>query len=178
MQPKLSIIVPVYNVIDLIDATLQCVLTQSFTDFELILVDDGSTDGTYDYLLDYSRRDARIRLISQKNAGPAIARNTGIEAANGRYILFLDSDDTLIEDALTTIVEKIDEYNCDMLIFGFRIINVSGGTDFLYTYPDTYIAEKSDLSANFGPLYQSNLLNQVWNKVYRADFLKKSGGRK
>lgn len=177
MQPKLSIIVPVYNVIDLIDATLQCVLTQSFTDFELILVDDGSTDGTYDYLLDYSRRDARIRLISQKNAGPAIARNTGIEAANGRYILFLDSDDTLIEDALTTIVEKIDEYNCDMLIFGFRIINVSGGTDFLYTYPDTYIAEKSDLSANFGPLYQSNLLNQVWNKVYRADFLKKSGCR-
>ncbi|MBE6952583.1 MAG: glycosyltransferase family 2 protein [Ruminococcaceae bacterium] len=177
MQPTLSIIVPVYNVVDLIDATLQGVLTQDFADFELILVDDGSTDGTRDLLEGYCRRDARIRLISQKNAGPAVARNTGIAAAAGRYILFLDSDDTLVEGALSQIAQKLNEHPCDMLIFGFRIINVSGGTNFLYTYPDTYLAGKADLSAHFGPLYQSNLLNQVWNKAYRAEFLQKSGCR-
>ena len=174
-MPKLSIIVPVYNVADLIKDTLDCVLAQSFGDFELILVDDGSTDGTRDILADYAARDARIRVLPQANAGPAIARNNGIAAASGSYVLFLDSDDTLVDGALQTIADEIDRHPCDMLIFGFRIINVSGGTDFLYTYPETYLTQKSDLTEHFGSLYQSNLLNQVWNKAYRTAFLQESG---
>ena len=177
MQPKLSIIVPVYNVAELIDATLTSVLSQSFRDFELILVDDGSTDGTKEMLETRYHDDHRIRLISQANAGPAVARNTGIEAALGHYILFLDSDDTLVDGALQTISDTIDRFGSDLVIFGFRIINVAGGTDFVYTYPETFLAQKSDLASHFGTLYQSNLLNQVWNKAYRREFLQQSGCR-
>ena len=110
MSPEISIIIPIYNVADVISDTLSCVLAQSYANFELILVDDGSTDGTIDLLRDFQQRDARVRLISQENAGPAVARNTGIDAAAGRYIMFLDSDDTIQPDALSLIADKLAAY--------------------------------------------------------------------
>ncbi len=172
MSPEISIIIPIYNVVDVISDTLSCVLAQSYANFELILVDDGSTDGTIDLLRDFQRRDERVRLISQENAGPAVARNTGIDAAAGRYIMFLDSDDTIQPDALSLIADKLAAYRCDLMIFGFRTKNVAGATDFVYSYPETFLPDRNALDRHFGALYQNNLLNQVWNKVYRASVLR------
>ena len=177
MSPKFSIIVPTYNAAELVRDTLDCILTQNYSDYELIIVDDGSTDDTMRILSEYAEKDARIRVLSQKNAGPADARNLGLENARGEYILFVDSDDTVRGDALTCIADKLAQNPCDMLIFGFRIRNVSGGTDFIYSYSEQDLTDSAEMGKHFGPLYQSNLLNQVWNKAYRAKILHDNGCR-
>ena len=102
-----SVIIPVYNREDLIHEALDSVFAQTFQDFEVIVVDDGSTDGTVDAVHAYP---APVRIIEQENAGPGMARNTGIEAAEGTYVAFLDSDDRWFPWTLETYQEVIEEY--------------------------------------------------------------------
>ena len=94
-SPKISIIIPVYNVQEYLNSCIDSILNQSFTDFELILIDDGSTDGSGDICNDYQGKDFRIRVIHQSNLGVSSARNRGIDEAKGEYICFIDSDDLL-----------------------------------------------------------------------------------
>lgn len=93
--PTLSVIVPVYNVADYLPACLDSILGQTFTDFELLLIDDGSTDRSGAICDDYARRDARIRAVHRVNAGVSAARNAGLDMARGEFITFVDSDDAL-----------------------------------------------------------------------------------
>ena len=85
-SPNISLIIPVYNVEDYLPDCLDSVLAQSYTDFEVIAVNDGSTDGSREILADYAKKDSRIRIIDQANRGLAGARNTGVAAANGMYL--------------------------------------------------------------------------------------------
>ena len=106
-----SVVVPVYNRAGLIDVTLESIDGQTFRNFELIIVDDGSTDGTADSL------EARgVRVLRQKNSGPGVARNTGVEAAVGKYIAFLDSDDVWFPWTLSTYAKIICQHNSPMFI--------------------------------------------------------------
>lgn len=108
-SPYFSVVIPVYNVEAYLRDCLDSVVNQSFSDIELVCVDDGSTDGSLKILQEYERRDARIRVISQDNMGLSGARNTGIDAACGRYILFLDSDDWIYEnDTLVKLYDALD----------------------------------------------------------------------
>ena len=113
----ISIIIPVYNVKLYLDNCIQSVIQQSYTDFECILVDDGSKDMSGDICDQYAAYDERIKVIHQENGGLSAARNTGIEAANGDYISFVDSDDyiglTLFEDML----QLLKEYDLDIIEF-------------------------------------------------------------
>lgn len=111
-----SIIIPVYNVEPYLKECLDSVLGQTCGDFEAVCVNDGSTDGSLSILEDYAARDSRIRVISQPNGGLSAARNTGIDAAQGDYILFLDSDDWLESNTLRTLADGLDGE--DMLCFG------------------------------------------------------------
>ena len=95
---KLSIIIPVYNVKSFLPEAVESVLAQSFRDFELILVDDGATDGSGEICDRYAGEDSRIKVIHQKNAGVSAARNAGVSAAQGEYIGFTDSDDIIERD--------------------------------------------------------------------------------
>ena len=90
---KISVIVPVYNAEKYLKKCLLSVINQTYKDWELILVDDGSTDKSPQIIDNIGKRDARIKVIHQKNAGPGVARNHGLEIAMGDYIVFLDSDD-------------------------------------------------------------------------------------
>ena len=92
---KFSIIIPIYNCMNFLDKSIQSVLRQDYDNWELILIDDGSTDNSLDICLKYQELDNRIIVISQKNEGPSVARNKGLELAKGDYIVFLDSDDWL-----------------------------------------------------------------------------------
>ena len=92
---KLSIIIPVYHTQDTLPRCLDSILRQSFTDYEVILVDDGSDDGCPQLCDEYTRKDARIRVIHKENGGLSDARNAGILQAKGEYITFIDSDDTI-----------------------------------------------------------------------------------
>ena len=116
-----SIIIPVYNVKPYLKRCVESVLNQSYTDFESILVDDGSTDGSSVICDEYLERDPRIRVIHKENGGLSDARNAGIKAAVGEYILFVDSDDFLNTDALDTLTKEIRP-GVDIITGGYKKI--------------------------------------------------------
>ena len=118
MTPLASIVVPCYNLGQWLPEALQSVLAQSFTDWECIIVDDGSTDGTAGIASEWTRRDARFRLLSQDNQGVAAARNAGGAAALGRYLLFLDADDILDPDYLASAVPALAADQSLTLVYG------------------------------------------------------------
>lgn len=107
MKELVSIIVPVYNPGEYLIPCLQSLCDQSYKNLEIILVDDGSTDGSGAVCDEFARRDDRIKVIHQKNAGVSAARNGGLDAASGRYVFFLDSDDLLPEAALERLAERM-----------------------------------------------------------------------
>lgn len=113
-----SIIIPVYNVENYLRDCLDSVLSQSFSDWEAVCVNDGSTDHSLSILEEYASRDNRITVISQPNGGLSAARNTGLNAAKGDYVIFLDSDDWLEADALKTLYENL--HGEDLLCFNGR----------------------------------------------------------
>ncbi len=115
MEVKLSIIIPVYNVAAYLPDTVECVLAQTFRDFELILVDDGSTDGSGAICDRYAAQDARIRVIHQTNGGVSAARNAGLDAATGEFIGWVDSDDIIEKDmfaVMMALAENADIVQC------------------------------------------------------------------
>lgn len=113
MPPKISVIIPLYNKEKIVERSVNSVLNQSFQDFELIIVDDGSTDNSFDIV--NKIKDNRIRLIRQENGGPAKARNTGAKRACGEWIVFLDADDELLPEALETFVSLIKNNGVNLI---------------------------------------------------------------
>lgn len=107
---KLSIIIPVYRTQDTLERCLESILQQSFTDYEMILVDDGSDDGSPQLCDEYARKDARIRVIHKENGGLSDARNAGIRKARGEYITFVDSDDAIQNYTLQALMDEINKY--------------------------------------------------------------------
>src|SRR5574344_709285 len=97
-KPELSIIMPVYNVKAYLDRSIKSILTQSYDDFELIIVDDGSTDGSSEIVDGYAREDERVVVIYQQNEGVSAARNTALQVFKGRYVTFVDPDDFIAQD--------------------------------------------------------------------------------
>ncbi len=115
----LSVIVPVYNVKrEYLDECIDSILSQTFTDFELIIVDDGADGDTAGYLDSFDRRGTDVKVIHQKNAGVACARNAGLDVANGKYITFVDSDDTIEKDCFEGIVNFAEENGLEVLMWG------------------------------------------------------------
>jgi len=125
MKAKVSAIVPVYNVEMYLEECLDSIVKQTFNDIEIILVNDGSTDRSPEIMKLYASKDSRITVLNQPNSGVSAARNTGIEHASGEYILFVDSDDMIVPDAIEKLYRKADETGAELVI---------GNT--LYCYPD------------------------------------------
>ena len=108
-MPKVSVIVPVYNTEKYLPQCLDSIINQTFTDFECICINDGSTDNSLSILEEYAKKDSRIRIISQKNAGLSNVKNVGIKNATGIYITFIDSDDFVSLDYIEKLFKCIDE---------------------------------------------------------------------
>ena len=113
-KPLVSIIVPVYQVKDYIGECVESLLRQTYTNLEILLVDDGSTDGSGAICDEYARRDNRIRVIHQENQGLSAARNTGLDRAAGEYVAFVDSDDAVLSDFIETLYDLADRYQADI----------------------------------------------------------------
>ena len=124
-MPEVSLVVPVYNVAPYLIPCLESVSAQRFGDFEALLVDDGSTDDSPAILRRFAERDGRFRVIRRENGGLSAARNTGVAAARGKYLAFLDGDDRLRPDFLARLVEKAEGDGLDLVLCGFA-----------YLYPD------------------------------------------
>ena len=144
-NPLISVVIPLYNKEPIIGQSLQSVLSQSFEDFEVIVVDDGSTDGGVAVVESFS--DERIHLIRQENGGPSKARNTGVKNAKGEWILFLDADDELAEGALKMFAECATchpEYNA---ILGEVLFNCETRTYITRTYKEGHAKNLFKLQA-------------------------------
>lgn len=123
-NPQISIIVPVYNVEKYLKRCIDSILKQTFTNFELILINDGSTDSSGQICDEYARKDKRIKVYHKKNEGASIARNTGIINSNGQFILFVDSDDFIDEEYISSYLKyPIEEYT--LLIQGCSIYDIN-----------------------------------------------------
>lgn len=119
-----SIVVPVYNGEEYLERCLKSICTQSYPDLQVILVNDGSTDGTAELCQKYVVQDDRITLISQENQGVSKARNVGLSLVKGEYLLFVDADDELLPNALLYLVEKMKQTNADLILFGWKEKNI------------------------------------------------------
>ncbi|MFN8888226.1 MAG: glycosyltransferase family 2 protein [Cyclobacteriaceae bacterium] len=126
MNVLVSVIMPVYNVEKYVAASIQSILSQTFESFELILVNDGSTDSSPIICEEYLAKDSRVKLIHQKNAGFGSARNTGLRFASGQYIYFMDSDDLADPHLLNDNYKLANELSADCLLFGHRKIYSTG----------------------------------------------------
>lgn len=128
MSPKFSIIIPVYNVAPYLRECLDSVLAQTYTDWEAICVDDGSTDESGAILDEYSARDARFRVIHNQNAGVSAARNKALESTTGEWLLFLDADDKIADNMLQPIISAINLnlQKPEMVIFAYKTFDGEG----------------------------------------------------
>lgn len=120
-NPFISVIIPVYNMADRVGRCLDSIVSQSFKDIEILLIDDGSTDGAADVIKEYSIADSRIICVRQENSGVSAARNLGIGKASGDYILFIDADDEIEEDYLRNIADKARSTDADILVWGIKL---------------------------------------------------------
>lgn len=170
---EVSIIVPIYNSEKNIESCLNSILGQSFADFELILVNDGSKDKSGEICKEYAGQDDRIVLIEQENAGVSVARNRGIDCAKGDYIVFIDSDDIIPKDYVENMLSAQKEFGDDyFVISAIELMSPNQAVSeqiFKYGVGGVCTGEKYDIIK----IFSVSFLNAPWNKLYlKKDLIK------
>ena len=171
MDICVSVIVPIYNVKKYINRGIENLLAQTYENFEIILVDDGSTDGSLEICTEWASKDDRILTLHQKNQGSGSARNSGIEAARGKYIYFFDVDDEIDENLLSYNVEVIEQQKVDMIIFGYTNVEQKYNSETVVSFPEIKINSNDDLKRVYVDLCVLKVNGFAWNKFYRKSFL-------
>ena len=175
MKDKISVIIPCYNVDKYIEKCLESVLSQTYDDLEVIAVNDGSTDGTADLILKY-KSDFRLRFIDKKNAGVTAARNTGIEAASGDYIAFVDSDDWLESDMYERLHTALTENDADVAVCDYNLV-YDDRTVRCYSGMKNEVIEVKPKDYYFKYCSCPKPNNYVWTRLYKTEIIKKTGVR-
>lgn len=173
-MPKLSVIVPVYNAEKYLDRCVESILAQTFTDFELILVDDGSPDNCPAMCDDWAKKDSRIKVIHKENGGVSSARNAGIKAvaADSEYFTFLDSDDTVSESCYYEIFNAgADLY--DVLVFGINIVDNYGNIINTVLPPDFETKNISEIQPFLKDFFNSSFYS-VCSKIYSCRLIREN----
>ncbi|WP_458457000.1 glycosyltransferase family 2 protein [Methanobrevibacter sp.] len=173
-SPRISVILPCYNEESYIANAIESVLNQSFTDFELIIVNDGSADNTLSIINGFE--DSRIRVIDQENLGPGASRNNAMRIARGEYMMFLDGDDWYREDALEIAYREITQKDCDLTFY--QMINYDDETGDIYENDWFNLTTLDELDGKvFGPEETPgsifDLSVGVCQKIYKSSFLRK-----
>lgn len=170
MNPTVSIIVPVYNAERTIGRCIESILNQEFQDFELLLVNDGSTDGSGALCDGYAEKDPRVRVIHKPNTGVSDTRNTALNEARGTYLQFLDSDDWITSDATSVLVRAAESTRCDLVISDFyrvvgeRVSQKGDIDDDSLMTREEYAAHMMENPADF-------YYGVLWNKLYRRSIV-------
>ena len=157
-KPAISVIIPVYNAQDGIKRCVDSLLNQSFKNFEIILLNDGSKDNSLNILKEYELKYSFVRVIDKQNEGVAVTRNKGILLAEGEYIMFMDNDDFVDSDYIETFYQAIHEKKLDLVIGGYKRVN-----------QDNQIIFSQDIHQSEWSKY---IIMAPWAKVYRTEFLK------
>lgn len=170
---NLSVIVPVYNVEKYLKRLLDGLLEQTYSNFEVILVNDGSTDESGAICNHYSLMDERFQVIHQHNQGTGPARNAGLSVARGKYIYFCDPDDYLEPVLLEENFSLAEKYQANMVIFGFydEVHTKKGIISKKLSASNAFLETKEDFRNSFGELYTKDVMYTLWNKLYLREYL-------
>lgn len=172
---KICVVVPVYKVEKYLDECVETILGQSFADFELILVDDGSPDNCPAMCDAWAEKDNRIKVIHKENGGLSSARNSGVAAAQAEYIAFVDSDDWVETDFLKTLYEAAAGYGADMVQCNYQMVSQHETVPVMS--PGFMLYEQDNIKNLLEEMAQTNvkhLYNSRWTKIYRADIAKEA----
>lgn len=179
--PEISIVIPVYNVEDYLEETLDSVINQTFRDTEILCIDDGSTDGSAEILRKYALKDSRIRILSKENEGVGKARNIGIDSAKGKYIYFLDSDDLLDSRTLEICFETAEENGLDIVLFEGEAFYESKELEEVFPGYKTLYHRKKEYPHTYSGRELYILLSENWDcfthicmKLYRKSYIKEN----
>ncbi|MCI5923483.1 MAG: glycosyltransferase family 2 protein [Oscillospiraceae bacterium] len=172
---RFSFIMPVYQCEKYLVTSIQSVMSQTYFDWELILIDDGSTDSSPAICDAFAEKDARIHVLHQNNKGPSAARNEGLKAAVGEYVLFIDSDDIFESDALSILCEQITSAP-ELVVFSYVQDNWKDGERtqlFERILPQSGVIDATAFCDIYTILSGGYFINPVWNKAYNRAFLRK-----
>ena len=171
---KLSIIVPAYNIEKYIEETITSLLSIKFDEqYEIIVINDGSTDSTEDIIKRITEKDLRVRLITIKNAGVSNARNVGIDNSTGEYLSFVDGDDTVSADFFKIAVEELDGGHYDLVQGNYLVVNNQKTQYCERVLEGLELNEKTEKMEYFLSPKTKLIHNAVWGKVYRTETIKK-----
>lgn len=177
VAPKLlpiffSVIIPVYNVQNYLPNCLEHVINQTYPSFEVILVNDGSTDSCLEICEEYTRKDKRIRLINKNNEGLLLARRTGLKYASGDYVVHIDSDDYCDYRLLEQLNEFICKHNCDLIIYGYSIVD-NQGNELRRVSTGFDDVEMSTISKSelLRKMLDTTDLNNIWIKCAKREII-------
>lgn len=169
-----SVIIPAYNCENSIERTVDSIVSSDISDYEIVIVNDGSVDNTASVCRELCSRYSFIKYFEQKNSGVSAARNKGISIAAGEYILFFDADDTAEENGFSECVDIIKEEKPDILIFGMRFDYYKNGkiyrNDKLVPGQNGML-NKNQIRTELDGLYNTNSLTPVWNKIYKRTLI-------
>ena len=176
MNPTVSIIVPVYNAEKTLKRCVDSILGQEYEDLELILVDDGSTDGSGPLCDAFGNQDSRVRVLHKENGGVSDSRNMGLKLARGKWLQFADSDDWVTADATRLLVRKAEADSCDMVVADFyRVIGdrVSHKGDI----EEDQVLSREEYAAYMMENPSDYYYGVLWNKLYRRELVERYGLR-
>lgn len=169
-NPLISVIVPVYNAEDTLDRCIRSLLAQTHRNTELLFINDGSTDYSAGILLDYAKRDERIRVLSIRNSGPGIARNIGLEHMQGDYFCFADSDDYADRHYLSRMLSEAVLYHADIVQTDYLTVNVNGKIKQGRKHLPELISGAALCLRKFSE--QERITNFPWGKLFRSSLMK------
>lgn len=171
-----SVIMPVYKVENYIAKAIESVLAQTYSNFELLIIDDGSPDGSAAIANQFAKKDNRIKLHPKKNGGLSDARNFGLDRAEGEFIYFIDSDDWIEPNLLEIGLKALDAENTDLVIFGYYLDTMDAENTPISQKKVFHKNTRFDKSAGNLTIDENlmGLLGYAWNKIYRHEFLKRN----
>ena len=176
MDVKISVVLPVYNVANYLRKCLDSLVNQTFKDFEVICVNDGSTDLSLGILEGYAVSDSRFKIITQENQGLSGARNTGIEHVQGDYVIFVDSDDWLEENALELLYGHVKGFNSDITMFKFKFYDEDTSEFSEGPFSNLEIIDPAYYTGNFSYYDVLDIIFKIshapFNKLYKTSFLR------
>lgn len=176
-MPAISIIVPLYKVEKYLPACIESILSQTFTDFELILVDDGSPDSCGAICDQYAERDSRILVIHKENGGVSDARNHALDRAAGKYVAFCDSDDYLAYDHLEKLVEAMEQTDCDIVNGNFLKVDEDGTVTEKSNAPQEtvrLVTQQEQFDFLVGKILSGSWGWSVWTRLFRNDIIQQN----
>lgn len=174
---RISVIIPVYNRENYLSQCIESVLSQTLTEFELILVNDGSTDRSEEICEYYQKKDSRVIVINKENSGVGETRNFGLRKATAEYVMFLDADDWMQPNMLERMYEEIEKNKTDLVICGYRYIydeKRDSSLNYDVFYENNKFIGQEQVKSYFVKYYPDGMLGYPWNKLYRLDLIKQN----